>query len=218
MPAHSAAIQARGRTLPVSGALQAVRSATRDTHDALDALLPHGLRRLHDYRRYLGALLPLADWLVRGWRAGWPDHLGSWHAPQRLAHLRQDIDALDRAPDARAHVPGPLPSPRAIAAGSTAATAGATPASWLGGCYVIEGSALGARILARDLDGLALEHPGVAGARRFIDQLTLDPGRWRRFTQVLDALPADDIGAATSGACAGFALVHAGLAGQGDTP
>lgn len=237
MTAHPAAARLRCRALVApatgpAGALQAVRAATRGVHDSLDALLPDGLRRRGDYQRYLAALLPLADRLARGWRDDWPAHLRDWHAPQRSARLRHDIEVLADADDASAEpcdargAPGSAPwsapwSPRSAPPSArrhdtTSPPIATTPAEWLGGCYVLEGSALGARILARDLDGLAEQYPEVADARRFIDRLTDDPGRWRRFTRLLDALPAADIDAATSGARAGFALVHAGLSGQGD--
>jgi len=66
------------------GVLAQVRGATRETHEALDELLPLGLRHLADYRRYLAALQPLAEWLARGWRPDWPAHLACWHDGVRL--------------------------------------------------------------------------------------------------------------------------------------
>lgn len=183
------------------GALQAVREATRDAHDAVDGLLPHGLRRLDDYRRYLSALLPLVEWLARGWHRDWPARLGDWRDSHRLAGLEHDLAALglDSTPGTPlAATPRP-----------------GTPAAWLGGCYVLEGSALGARLLARDLDALAGSRPEVGGARRFIDHITAEPARWRRFTRQLDALPAPQVPAAAAGARAGFAIVHAGLVAGG---
>lgn len=186
----------RGR-IAVRGVLAQLRTATRATHEALDARLPSGLRQLSDYRRYLAALLPLADWLARGWRPDWPSHLACWHDAARLEALRRDTSAL-----------GLGTGPRS---GSRAA---ATPAEWLGGCYVIEGSALGARLLSRHVDQLAAHAPEVAGARRFLDHLTADPVRWRRFTRLLDDLPAGQATDAVAGARTGFGLVHARLALQ----
>lgn len=186
----------RGQTA-VPGVLAQVRGATRETHEALDALLPLGLRHLADYRRYLAALQPLAEWLARSWRPDWPGHLACWHDRVRLEALRHDVDALGLATE-----PGPAPRPAA------------TPAEWLGGCYVIEGSALGARLLSRHVDRLATDAPEVAGARRFLGHLTADPVRWRRFSRLLDGLPAGQASHAVAGARSGFGLVHARLANK----
>lgn len=179
------------------GALAQVRQATRATHEAIDALLPTGLRELGAYRRYLGALLPLLEWLGGGDRSGWPGPVRAWDDGQRLEALRADCAAL-----------GVEPTPASTA-----------PAAdwpyWLGGAYVIEGSALGARLLARDVTALAGDHPGVFGARRFLDHITRDPPRWGRFVRLLDALPDRHAGAAASGARDGFAIVHARLAPGG---
>ena len=181
------------------GVLAQLRQATRATHDALDALLPAGLRDLEDYRRYLGALLPLVEWLRHGHGMDWPAHLASWNDPVRVDCLRADCDALGVTP-----VPTLRPT-------STRWD------HWLGGCYVIEGSALGARLLSRDVATLVQDHPGVRGARRFLDHITSDPPRWGRFVRLLDALPDRHAGAATSGARDGFAIVHSRLA-PGGTP
>lgn len=174
--------------------LAQVRAATHATHEALDALLPVGLRDLRDYRRYLGALLPLAEWLAQGARGGWPADVSGWEDARRLDCLRADCDAL----------------------GVTAAPADEASSTdwphWLGGCYVIEGSALGARLLARHAAGLADTHPEVRGARRFLDHITRDPRRWGRFVRLLEALPDGHAGETTSGARDGFAIVHARLA------
>lgn len=182
-----------------AGVLAHIRQATRASHDAIDALLPVGLRDFDDYRRYLGALLPLAEWLGRGHLHALPGKLAGWDDEQRLEHLRADCHAL-----------------------GVEATPATGPAStswphWLGGCYVIEGSALGARLLSRDLTALANRHPVVDGARRFLDHITSDPPRWRRFVRLLDALPDRHADEATSGACEGFAIVYSRLA-PGGTP
>lgn len=189
---NSPAPAARG--FDSASVLAQVRSATRSTHDALDALLPLGLKNLHDYRRYLGALLPLAEWLALGHRRDWSGRDNEWHDPDRLACLRADCAALD------------------IVTTPTTAAAAPTRAHWLGGCYVIEGSALGARLLSRHAAGLAEDHADVRGARRFLCHITSDPPRWGRFVHLLDALPDGDARAATSGARDGFAIVHSRLA------
>lgn len=169
----------------------ALRAGTRHAHAAMDAAFADGLRDPDDYRRYLRALLALAEWLDASWRPGWPAALARWRDPGRVAALRADLAAQDGAPaDASA--------PRAP-----------NLAAWLGGCYVIEGSAMGARLLVRDLAA----HPRTAGrgpARSFLDGHLADPGRWRRFRQALaGALAPADLPAALRGARQGFALVAA---------
>jgi heme oxygenase len=196
---HALAADPRVETsLPFEpGVLPRLRAATRATHDALDALLPRGLGTLHDYRRYLGALLPLAEWLARGWNPLWPAPLARWNDAPRLACLRHDAAAL------------------AVPGRPAGATPAATAAEWLGGCYVIEGSALGARILSRHASALADGHPEVAGARRFLAHITADSRRWPRFMEQLDTLPRTQGAAAVAGARTGFGIVHAGLTTKG---
>lgn len=191
-------VPALGSSGPAS-VLAQVRQATRATHDAIDALLPVGLRDLHDYRRYLGALLPLLEWLERGHRGDWPGLDAGWQDAQRLACLRADCAALGISPAPATKSP---PGNRA---------------HWLGGCYVVEGSALGARLLSRDVTALADSHPEVRGARRFLDHITADPPRWGRFVRLLATLPDAHAAAATSGARDGFAIVHSRLAPGGTT-
>ncbi|MBB1471646.1 biliverdin-producing heme oxygenase [Luteimonas sp. MC1782] len=176
-----------------AGALGEVRAATRATHEALDAALPDGLHGFEDYTRYLGALLPLAQWLADSWSPTWPAELACWRDSERVDFLRADLAAL--------HAP----------ACSSAVAGAVTPAEWLGGCYVMEGSALGARVLARDVDALERSHPEVAGARRFMRHLARDPRRWRCFAGLLDALPAEAVADAVRGARRGFAMVHRNL-------
>ncbi|MBJ7573807.1 biliverdin-producing heme oxygenase [Luteimonas sp. MC1828] len=180
-----------------AGALHEVRAATRATHEALDAALPDGLHGVDDYTRYLGALLPLAQWLADSWSPAWPEELACWYDSERVDCLRADLAALD-----------------APASGSAMASA-ATPAEWLGGCYVMEGSALGARVLSRHVDALVNERPEVADARQFMRHLGRDPKRWRCFAGRLDALPADAVADAVRGARRGFAMVYRNLVPHG---
>lgn len=172
------------------GALAQLRLATRTTHEALDRALPDGLRSFGDYVRYLHGMLALAQWLADAWRPAWPQRLAAWRDDERGARLRADLLSLGQAPCP------PRPAPAA------------TPAEWLGGCYVMEGSALGARLLVRDLDHLARERPAVAAARRFLDRHAADPRRWPRLRTELDLLAPADIAPAVRGAERGFALVH----------
>lgn len=171
------------------GLASSLRSATRPTHDSVDGAFPQGIDSPDTYLRYLTAMLPLVQWLHHSWRPQW-DEYSHWHDPLRLHHLRDDLASLGRSN---------APVPPAIA-GSVA--------EWLGGCYVVEGSALGARLLVRDLDRLQRRHPQLSGARSFLDAHIADPRRWARFRDTLDALPDSCSSAALRGARRGFALVH----------
>ena len=175
---------------PATGLTSQLRAATRGTHDHVDGAFPDGLDSPSVYVRYLQAILPLAQWLHHSWQPAWQT-LASWHAPARPQQLRADLSRLGAAP-------APFQQPAAAA----------TAAEWLGGSYVLEGSAMGARLLARDLDRLQPAHPHIAGARSFIDSHLADPRRWGRFRKVLDALPEADAVAALRGARRGFGLVE----------
>ena len=175
---------------PATGLTSQLRAATRRAHDHVDGAFPNGLDSRATYVRYLTAILPLAQWLHDSWRPAWPG-LAGWHEAARVQRLRADLARLGATPD-----PARVPD--------TASSA----AEWLGGSYVMEGSAMGARLLARDLDRLQSSQPLIAGARSFIDSLVGDPRRWARFRHVLDSLPDHHAAAAMRGALRGFGLVE----------
>lgn len=175
---------------PATGLTSQLRAATRRAHDHVDGTFPNGLDSHAAYVRYLTAILPLAQWLHDSWRPAWPG-LAGWHEAARVRHLEADLSHLGASP-VRASSP------------NTAASA----AEWLGGSYVLEGSAMGARLLARDLDRLQSSQPLIAGARSFIDSLVGDPRRWARFRHVLDSLPDHHAAAAMRGALRGFGIVE----------
>ena len=179
-----------------AGPLAALRAATRPAHEAIDHAFAGGLRTLDDYRRYLRALLPLARWLDASWRHDWPQHLACWHDPERVA-CQHDLVALGAAVD------------------SPAPPASVDVAEWLGGCYVMEGSALGARLLSRNVDALSSEAARNALPRAFLARHIDDRGRWPRFRGALESLPPDRLPAALAGAHHGFALVAAALDVEG---
>lgn len=174
----------------VTGLTLQLRAATRGAHARIDSAFPHGLDCPDAYVRYLMALLPLVQWLHDAWRPAW-SHLAPWHEPYRLQQLKADLAHLDAASG---------PAPRQASAASAA--------EWLGSGYVLEGSAMGGRLLARDLDRLQREHPRIAGARSFIDALLAEPRRWACFRKLLDSLPGHATGEAVRGAGRGFALVQ----------
>ncbi|MEN1960083.1 biliverdin-producing heme oxygenase [Luteimonas sp. MJ246] len=182
---------------PRAATLAALRNATRPAHLAIDGAFDGGLRSLDDYRRYLRSLLPLAHWLDVAWRDDWPPHLACWRDPGRAACIAADLRALG-APDA-------IDTP----------TAHASPEEWLGGCYVMEGSALGARLLARDVAALPRTPAEGPLPRGFLDRHLGDPGRWPRFRAAVGTLPPDGLPGALRGAAHGFALVAAALAREG---
>lgn len=179
---------------PQAGLALQLRAATRILHDRVDGAFPRGLDTLDDYIRYLQAIVPLAQWLHDCWRPGWPG-LAAWHDPDRPQRLHRDLARLGATPGTVAGLHAPASS----------------SAEWLGACYVLEGSSLGARLLARDLDRLQPRHPALAGARSFIDALIAEPPRWARFKQLLDSLPDSAAAPALRGARRGFGLVEAPL-------
>jgi len=186
------------RTEPApTGTLAALRAATRPAHEAIDGAFAGGLRTRDDYHRYLRALLPLARWLDASWRREWPPHLACWHDPGRVACLHADLAALGDAPVA------------------TTPVASASVAEWMGGCYVIEGSVLGARLLVRDVAAIPRGPGGDALPRTFLDRHLGDRGRWPRFRATLGAIGPGDLPDTLRGARHGFALVAAALAREG---
>lgn len=73
--------------------------------------------------------------------------------------------------------------------------------SALGVAYVLEGSALGARLLARRAAELGL---GAAHGARHLAAQTGDPGRWKAFLAKLDAIAEADHDRALAGAVSTF--------------
>ncbi|MEE7546111.1 biliverdin-producing heme oxygenase, partial [Xanthomonas sp. Kuri4-1] len=88
-----------------------------------------------------------------------------------------------------------------------------TAAARWGMLYVVEGSQLGGRLIAR---GLRAQRPALAGALRYFELGDADPGAWRRFQERLehalgDAAARDE---AIAGARAMFAHFHFHLAAE----
>lgn len=178
--------------------LAALRGATAERHARLDRALPladpdagaaHYAEHLRLLRPWLKAW---EDWLLAA-----PHAASGPYAPEALAPVRRtplfDADlAL-------------LPSPPATDAASTASAWQATlppspaPAAWRWGvAYVIEGSQLGAQVLARQLGERLAPHPLAA--------LRQGTPRWPAFIAALRGAvqaPAD-IAQAVQGACLAF--------------
>ena len=160
----------RAQTAPTPRA--ALRDATRVHHERVEAAvdLPARTRDRDTYRALLASLLGLFRPLERQlaalpWREAGLD-LG---AHRRAALLRADVADLGGDPDA---VPdAPVPATPALADG-------------FGALYVLEGSALGGQILAREAEA-ALELGGV-GTRFFRGDGRATGAGWRAFGRALD--------------------------------
>lgn len=202
--------------------LQALRTGTAGHHAAIEAVMPfdtpptverHGrqltglLLGLQPWTAALAAALPMADrhWLASAPRVdrlradlaalGWPD------APERQAVWR---DAARAAADHAARLP--LDSDAAA----------------LGALYVLEGSALGGRVIVGRVrgerpwpDGRQAPQPALAGALSYFAGDGDAGERWRRFGQRLatPALQTPAAGAAAVAAArATFELLTASVA------
>lgn len=167
-----------------------LRTHTAAAHAALDARFTGGLG---DARRYAVYLLGMHR-LVSAFEAATPDTVTV--ACDRGRLLRADLDALALPP---------LPPAR---------LAFDSEVDWLGGLYVIEGSALGARVLLRDLQA---RH---ASATTFLRAHADEPARWRATLAWLESRAPGDLPAMAVGATRTFALADASfaLAEQRDRP
>ncbi|WP_426788997.1 biliverdin-producing heme oxygenase [Xanthomonas campestris] len=186
---------------PLSAAL-ALRHATQEAHTRVESVplmqaLGQGhidadtyaqvLRRHH--RLLAGFEEQLSDWLVTLVGSG-------WQYRRRVPALREDLRVLGQPVDAA--VPPPPASSEAV--------------RW-GMLYVIEGSQLGGRVIARML---RKRQPGLAHALHYFELADEDPAGWRRFQAVLEqrlqsaAARADAI----AGAQAMFAHFHTCLAAE----
>jgi heme oxygenase len=169
-----------------------LREATRDAHEAAEATA--GMRRL--LAGELGetgytALLRAQLALFREWetaRRDWLSSLAQWHYTSRAALIEQDLrgsrfssDAL--APCGSRFIGDALPHETATPIADESAP---TPdaANW-GELYVIEGSALGGRVITRRLREL---YPQLSHTFYAVGESA--PSSWRRFQSLLDhALP-----------------------------
>ena len=115
----------------------ALKAATRDAHDRLDAQFSaYDLSKREDYARFLqahaAAYLPVETALGE---AGAANIIPQWQENRRSAALIEDIEALGL------QLPPPARAP-----------AFDSPAAIIGGAYVLEGSRLGAKLIKRDVD------------------------------------------------------------------
>ncbi len=159
-----------------------LRDATTGAHARVDAQLG-AMRHPHDYRAYLRGMHGFMAAVEPGLQR-YAGALG-WTAPQWRADLAADLATVEAAP-----LPGAaLPVHSADAA--------------LGLFYVVEGSALGARLLLRRAAALGFDATrGAAFLGRHVEAGT---ARWPSFLALLAAMePRTDARQACDAAVAGF--------------
>jgi len=166
---------------------QQLRRATAAQHRELDATLADSLDDRRGYLRFLLGMLSLVELLAPppaaiDARSAWTE----WFDPQRRALLHQDLRGLGLLP--LAYRPAALPA-----------------SCWMGANYVLEGSALGARVLLRAAERLRLRDPRVPLA--FLRHHARPGDRWPRFLDELQTLDGGLRDDAVRGARHAFALV-----------
>jgi heme oxygenase len=176
------------------GAHAALRAATRAEHERLDTMMGgFDLADRAGYRSFLAAhamALPAVEAALD--RAGFADRFGDWPERRRATALADDLAALGDA------MPAPLDPPVLTQAA----------AQW-GAAYVVEGSRLGGKFLARQVgEGLPISYLGAAQPS----------GAWRQFLGGLDGAltTPQDIATAQAAARAVFAMFETAAARQMD--
>lgn len=145
-----------------------LRAATSEAHARVDACFPLGLRDAGAYRRYLLGMQALVAAAEHGLAAADLDACwAAWKRPARIDWLLDDLRVTGA---------------RALPAGATLEIADSASAA--GVLYVLEGSALGASQLLRDV--AALGHSAMLGARFLAHHGGGGSGaRWREYTRCL---------------------------------
>jgi len=181
MPGGKVAMAANARRF-------ALRDQTRTNHESLDTLVG-GLTDRAAYARYLRGMTLFrghadAQLAAIAWPADGPARPHPLHAA-----LLADMADLGLVPDV-----APLP---ALPVGGVSACFGAV--------YVLEGSALGAKLLRRQAEALGLD--AAFGARHLVQQT--QGGGWAPFLAALDAVSDYDEDQAVAAARATFASARA---------
>jgi heme oxygenase len=145
-----------------------LRDRTAAAHQALDGMIgPLKNRAVYDgYARGLHAFRTSIEPVIAA-LAG--DVAGSDWTPCRIAgELEQDLHDLDLPPQRLEPAPKPASRDEAI-----------------GYLYVLEGSAMGARLLVKHAEALGLREDW--GARHLFKQTSAPASHWRSFVAALDA-------------------------------
>lgn len=168
----------------------ALRRHVHDAHEQLDALIGE-LETRGDYLRYLRGIAAFRIAAEQALRAvAYPDWFDGWRPVSTVSALQEDVRILGvEVPDMPAIAP-----PNGESA-------------LLGMLYTIEGSALGARLIARRAGALGLDSRNGAG---HLAVQTGAPENWRVFLALLEKAPVFDEDEAGSAASALFR--HAGNA------
>lgn len=180
-----------------------LREETRAEHELTESLMPLGGAELTRelYVRVLQVLEPL----VRSWETWSADAAPeAWRkvlaARQRSHLLRADLRTL-----------GAGPGPVAAEADWTGITAGGqgsvsreeAEAMFVGAVYVMEGSTLGGRFIARHVENVLALEPGQ-GALYFQGHGEATGAMWREVTARIAAVPEEFSGAVVEGARRAF--------------
>ncbi|PPU95534.1 biliverdin-producing heme oxygenase [Xanthomonas populi] len=179
-----------------------LRDATQRVHclvEAIPLMQALGQGRV-DHNAY-ALILRRHHALLAGFEAQLRDWLSTvagtgWQYRRRVPALREDLRTLGQQPDAPVALP----------------VVDHESARW-GMLYVVEGSQLGGRMIARSL---RKQQPGLATALRYFELADDDPAGWRRFQAVLNHhldTPCARA-AAIDGAQAMFAHFHTCLAAE----
>lgn len=189
------------RILPQQQLRELLRSATSEIHERL-----HGHRGLAAVQS--GTITRAAYTALLGRLYGFHRsfEVAARIAPDRTRWLEMDLAALDVNSEKLAAIPL-----------CTAFPEKPCPDYVLGARYVVEGSALGGRGLARQLDGL-LGRDVLAGRRFFAGNGTDTGAVWRSYLAELSATPTNAAQTATivAGASSTFAVFEQWLEGWGD--
>lgn len=184
----------------ISPVHQLLRDGTRDRHEALDMGLALADGNVSP-ARYVAYLRAMLGWLEpvesRLWQLDWPASLRAADRDGKSALIRADLRAAgDSAP-----VPQCPDAPRPLAADAYA----------LGVAYVVEGSQLGGRFLAKRLEAADPPLP-LRYLRGYGDEVG---SLWKGFLQHLDVAAQGQETQALKGARDAFDSLAAWLRDQG---
>lgn len=161
-----------------------LRRATAAAHASLEAVVGP-IADARNYRRYLRGLTAFRAPLEAALRdVDWPTGFGAWRPIAIAGDLRLDLADLALQPVSEISI-APLHDSTHL----------------LGALYVIEGSALGARIVSGAAQGLGFD--ATFGARHLATQ-TAGTANWRDFVQLLDQQPEHELDGVSNAANATF--------------